>query len=130
MFGSISVTPRGGANYKTADQDAGCADVTSEGGRDCWVVAAKRTAFGTFGAALRGTRATQLGAHAARAALAHAKVERAAVDQVIFGNVVQSCRNDAHCARHVGLVAANADPCLVHELRRRRARLGLGAACI
>jgi acetyl-CoA acyltransferase 2 len=79
--------------------------VTVETGRECWVVGAKRTAFGAFGGALRDCRSTQLGAHAARAALAQARVDAAAVDQVVFGNVVQSCRNDAYCARHVGLEA-------------------------
>jgi len=93
--------------YYKASEHAGRLDVSSEvvGARDCWVVGAKRTAFGAFGGALRDCRSTQLGAHAARAALAQAKVEAAAVDQVVFGNVVQSCRNDAYCARHVGLEA-------------------------
>jgi acetyl-CoA C-acetyltransferase/acetyl-CoA acyltransferase 2 len=75
------------------------------GARDAWVVGAKRTAFGAFGGALRDCRATQLGAHAGAAALSQARLESAAVDHVIFGNVVQSCRNDAYCARHVGLEA-------------------------
>jgi acetyl-CoA acyltransferase 2 len=80
--------------------------VSSQGGeRDCWVLGAKRTAFGAFGGALRDLRSTQLGAHVARAALAQAKLEPATVDQVVFGNVVQTCRNDAYCARHVGLEA-------------------------
>jgi acetyl-CoA C-acetyltransferase/acetyl-CoA acyltransferase 2 len=77
----------------------------ASGGRDCWLVGAKRTAFGAFGGALRDRRATELGAHAARAAMAQAGVGADEVDQVIFGNVVQSWRNDAYCARHVSLEA-------------------------
>jgi acetyl-CoA acetyltransferase family protein len=81
-------------------------DVNSElAARDCWILGAKRTAFGAFGGALRDCKSTQLGAHAAKATLAQARVPAAEVDQVVFGNVVQSCRNDAYCARHVGLEA-------------------------
>lgn len=75
------------------------------GGRDCWVLAAKRTAFGAFGGALRDQKATTLGAVSARAALAQSGVAAEEIDQVVFGNVVQSCRNDVYCARHVGLEA-------------------------
>jgi acetyl-CoA acyltransferase 2 len=78
---------------------------TPKGARDCWVLGAKRTAFGAFGGRLRDQPATRLGAHAARAALAQSGVDAPEVDQIIFGNVVQAWRNDAYCARHVGLEA-------------------------
>jgi acetyl-CoA acyltransferase 2 len=73
--------------------------------RDCWVLGAKRTPFGAFGGALRDRRSSELGALASRAAIAQARVEPGEIDQVIFGNAGQSCRNDAYCARHVGLEA-------------------------
>jgi acetyl-CoA acetyltransferase family protein len=73
--------------------------------RDCWVLGAKRTPFGAFGGAFRDRRSSELGALASRAAIAQARVEPAEIDQVIFGNAGQSCRNDAYCARHVGLEA-------------------------
>jgi acetyl-CoA acyltransferase 2 len=75
------------------------------GARDCWFVAAKRTAFGSFGGTLRGLRATELGAHAARAALAQSGLAPEEIDQVIFGNVAQTSSDDAYCARHIGLRA-------------------------
>jgi acetyl-CoA acyltransferase 2 len=78
---------------------------TPKGARDCWVLGARRTAFGAFGGRLRDQPATALGAHAARAALAQSGVDAAEVDQVIYGSVVQAWRNDAYCARHVGLAA-------------------------
>jgi acetyl-CoA acyltransferase 2 len=78
---------------------------TDEGGRDCWFVAAKRTAFGSFGGILRALRATELGAHAARAALAQSRLAPEELDQVIFGNVAQTSSDDVYCARHVGLRA-------------------------
>jgi acetyl-CoA acyltransferase 2 len=68
-------------------------------------VAAKRTAFGAFGGSLRALRATELGAHAARAALNQSGLAPEEIDQVIFGNVAQTSSDDAYCARHVGLRA-------------------------
>jgi acetyl-CoA acyltransferase 2 len=72
---------------------------------DCWVLGAKRTAFGAFGGAFRDRRSSELGAIASRAAITQSGVDPAEIDQVIFGNAGQSCRNDAYCARHVGLEA-------------------------
>jgi acetyl-CoA acyltransferase 2 len=75
------------------------------GARDCWVVAAKRTAFGSFGGTIKGVRATELGAHASRAALAQSGLAPDQIDQVVFGNVAQTSSDDPYCARHVGLRA-------------------------
>jgi acetyl-CoA acetyltransferase family protein len=77
----------------------------SAGEREVWIVAAKRTAFGAFGGSLKDVKATELGAAAARAALAQAGVPPEAVDQVVFGNVAQTTPEDVYCARHVGLRA-------------------------
>jgi acetyl-CoA acyltransferase 2 len=68
-------------------------------------VAAKRIAFGAFGGSLKNVRATEMGAHASRAALAQSGLEPAEIDQVIFGNVAQTSSDDPYCARHVGLRA-------------------------
>lgn len=75
------------------------------GARDCWIVAAKRTAFGGFGGTLKGVRANELGAHASRAAVAQSGLAPNEIDQVIFGNVAQTSADDPYCARHVGLRA-------------------------
>jgi acetyl-CoA acyltransferase 2 len=79
--------------------------VKSDGVRDCWIVAAKRAAFGAFGGAIKQVKANDLGAHASRAALAQSGLAPEEIDQVIFGNVVQSSSEDVYCARHVGLKA-------------------------
>jgi acetyl-CoA acetyltransferase family protein len=68
-------------------------------------LAAKRTPFGTFGGALKDVSATDLGVHAAKAALAQAKVDPADVDHVVFGNVQQTSADAIYLARHVGLKA-------------------------
>ena len=57
--------------------------------RGVFIVAAKRTPFGTFGGALKGITATDLGAVAARAAMSEGKVAPEAVDSVIMGNAIQ-----------------------------------------
>ncbi len=57
--------------------------------RAVYIVAAKRTPFGTFGGKLKGITATDLGKAAASAALKAGKVPAEAVDSVIVGNVAQ-----------------------------------------
>ena len=52
------------------------------------ILAARRTPIGAFQGALGTVSATELGAHAARAALADASVAPEAVDEVIFGCVL------------------------------------------
>ena len=68
-------------------------------------MAAKRTAFGAFGGTVKQVRATELGAHAARAALAQSGLSANQIDQVVIGNVAQTSADDPYCARHVGLRA-------------------------
>jgi acetyl-CoA acyltransferase 2 len=75
------------------------------GSEDIVFLAAKRTAFGTFGGALKGVSATDLGVHAAKAALGQAGVAVDDVDQVVFGNVQQTSVDAFYLARHIGLKA-------------------------
>jgi acetyl-CoA acyltransferase 2 len=75
------------------------------GTEDIVFLAAKRTAFGTFGGALKAVSATDLGVHAAKAALAQAGVAAEDVDQVVFGNVQQTSVDAFYLARHIGLKA-------------------------
>src|SRR6185436_14115165 len=62
-----------------------------------------RTPFGTFGGALRDTSATDLGVIAAKGALEKSKVDPKQIDQVIFGNVLQTSGDAVYFARHIGL---------------------------
>jgi acetyl-CoA acetyltransferase family protein len=68
-------------------------------------LAAKRTPFGTYGGALKDVSATDLGVHAAKAALKQSGVKPEDVDNVVFGNVVQTSADAIYLARHVGLKA-------------------------
>ncbi|XP_060074023.1 3-ketoacyl-CoA thiolase, mitochondrial-like, partial [Ylistrum balloti] len=68
-----------------------------------FIVAAKRTAFGTFGGKLKGMSATAMMEQASQAALAAGNVNPENVSSVIIGNVIQSSTDAIYLARHVGL---------------------------
>lgn len=72
---------------------------------DIVILGGARTPFGKFGGAFRDITATQLGVAAARGALEATGVQPDQVDHVVFGNVIQSSRDAAYLARHVGLYA-------------------------
>ena len=57
-------------------------------------LAAKRTAFGTFNGALKDLTATDLGVHAAKAALAQSGVPADQVDPVLRADVVVADRSE------------------------------------
>jgi acetyl-CoA C-acetyltransferase len=54
------------------------------------VLAAARTPIGRFGGSLKAHRAPELGAIAARAALARASLEPSEIDEVVFGEAIQA----------------------------------------
>ncbi|MEL6546728.1 MAG: acetyl-CoA C-acyltransferase, partial [Myxococcota bacterium] len=62
-----------------------------------------RTPIGTFLGGLKSVTPTELGVFAARGALERSKVDPADVDSIYFGNVLQSAKDTAYIARHVGL---------------------------
>src|SRR5260370_3108893 len=64
-------------------------------------LAAKRTAFGTYGGALKDVTATDLGVHAAKAALAQARVKPEDVDNDVFCNVLQTRAPPVYLHRHL-----------------------------
>lgn len=73
--------------------------------QDIVFVAGRRTPIGAFLGGLSRLSATKLGAVAARAALEAAAVDPSLVDAVYFGNVIQSSKDAAYLARHVGIDA-------------------------
>jgi len=72
---------------------------------DVVFLSGRRTPFGSFGGSLKGFTATDLGVHAARAAIESAGVPADAVDHVIFGNALQTSADAIYLARHIGLRA-------------------------
>lgn len=73
--------------------------------RSIYIVAARRTPFGTFGGKLKDYSATQLQEHANRAALKQAKLSPDAIDSTIIGNVQQTSTYAIYLARHAALGA-------------------------
>lgn len=70
---------------------------------EIWFLAGKRTAFGTFGGALKDWSATDLAVATAKAALAAANVSPEDVEHVVYGNVLQTSTDAIYLPRHVGL---------------------------
>jgi len=70
---------------------------------DIYIIAAKRTPFGSFLGSLANLSATDLGVIAARGALASAEISPELIDHVIFGNVLQTSKDAIYLARHIGL---------------------------
>lgn len=68
-------------------------------------LAAKRTAFGSFGGSLRTLTATELGTFSARAALEASRIEPDAIGHVVYGNALQTSADAMYLARHVALKA-------------------------
>src|SRR5450755_3186800 len=77
--------------------------MASFGRPDIVIVNGARTPFGNFCGALRDVTAIDLGVAAAKGALERSRVDPARIDQVIFGNVIQSSADAIYGARHVGL---------------------------
>ena len=71
--------------------------------KSIFIVAAKRTPFGSFGGSLKALSATDLAVESTKAALSAGNVDPSLVDDIFVGNVAQTSRDAAYLARHVGL---------------------------
>ena len=69
------------------------------------LIAGARTPFGNLGGMLSNMTATDLAVHAAQAALRRSGVPAARIDDIVFGNVMQTSADAIYLARHVGLRA-------------------------
>ncbi|CAF0722587.1 unnamed protein product [Adineta steineri] len=70
-----------------------------------YIVAARRTPFGTYGGKLKDFSATHLQELANRAVLKQSKLSPESIDSTIVGNVMQSSSDAAYIARHAALRA-------------------------
>lgn len=71
--------------------------------RAIYIVAARRTPFGTYGGKLKDFSATHLQELANRAVFKQANLAPEAIDSTIVGNVMQSSSDAAYIARHAAL---------------------------
>ena len=72
---------------------------------DIVILNGARTPFGNLGGALSDLSATDLAVVAAQGAIARSGVPAEKIDEVVFGNVIQSSPDAIYLARHVGLRA-------------------------
>ena len=72
-------------------------------GADIVILSAARSPFGKFGGALKDLTATDMGVHAARAAIQRAGIAADKIDHVVFGNALQTSLGSPYLARHIGL---------------------------
>jgi acetyl-CoA acyltransferase 2 len=70
---------------------------------DIVILAGARTPFGNLGGELAGLTATDLAVAAAEEAIGRSGVRKEQIDEVVFGNVIQSSADAIYLARHVGL---------------------------
>jgi acetyl-CoA acyltransferase 2 len=73
--------------------------------RDVFILGGKRTAMGEYVGALKNISAIDLGATAAKGALAATKVQPAEIDHTVMGNALQTSGDAIYGARHVALKA-------------------------
>ena len=73
--------------------------------RDIYILGGARTPMAEYTGKLKDFSAIDLGALAARAAMERSRVPAAAIDHVVFGNVLQTSADAVYGARHVGLKA-------------------------
>jgi acetyl-CoA acyltransferase 2 len=71
--------------------------------KDVYILGGARTPMGEYTGKLKDSSAIELGAIAARAAMARTGVAPETVDHVVFGNVLQTSSDAVYGARHVGL---------------------------
>ena len=72
---------------------------------DIFVIAAARTAIGTFGGSLKDVPLTQLATTAVRAALQRSGADPASIGHVVFGNVIPTEPRDAYLSRFAAIEA-------------------------
>lgn len=73
--------------------------------QEVFILEGARTAFGAYGGGLAEVTATRLGTVAVEEGLRRANVDASAIDNVVFGNVIQTHNGAAYLARHIALSA-------------------------
>ena len=70
---------------------------------ETYIIDGARTAFGTFGGSLKDVSEIDLGVAATQEAIKRSGIPASEVDEIIFGNIIQTSSNSAYLARHIGL---------------------------
>ncbi|MBS4189800.1 acetyl-CoA C-acetyltransferase [Bacillus sp. FJAT-49705] len=83
-----------------------------------YIVNGARTAFGTFGGALKDVNDIDLGVVATEEALKRSGIQASHVDEIIFGNIIHTSSSSAYLARHIGLKSGMAESSSALTLNR------------
>ncbi|KAL5006384.1 hypothetical protein ScPMuIL_012899 [Solemya velum] len=75
----------------------------SRGVSGVFIVAARRTPFGTYGGTLKNVTATELGLVTAKAVIQDANISPEIISSIVYGNVIQASADAIYIARHIGL---------------------------
>ncbi len=68
-----------------------------------YIIDGARTAFGTFGGSLKDVSDIELGVAATQGAIQRSGIPVSEIDEIVFGNVIQTSTSSAYLARHIGL---------------------------
>ncbi|PZX05682.1 acetyl-CoA C-acetyltransferase [Psychrobacillus insolitus] len=68
-----------------------------------YIIDGARTAFGTFGGALKDVSDIDLGVIATKEAIKRSGIPVADIDEIIIGNIIHTSVSSAYLARHIGL---------------------------
>ena len=68
-----------------------------------YIIDGARTAFGTFGGSLKDVSDIDLGVTATKEAIERSGIPASDIDEIVFGNVIQTSVSSAYLARHIGL---------------------------
>lgn len=68
-----------------------------------YLVEGSRTAFGSFGGMFAEVTDVDLGVATVKETLKRANIPAEQVDEIVFGNIIQTTKNAAYLARHIGL---------------------------
>ena len=70
-----------------------------------YIIDGARTAFGTFGGALKDVSDIDLGVVVTKEAIKRSGIPASDIEEIMFGNIIQTSGNSAYLARHIGLKA-------------------------
>ncbi|MGX9134118.1 acetyl-CoA C-acetyltransferase [Rummeliibacillus sp. JY-2-4R] len=68
-----------------------------------YIINGSRTAFGSFGGALKDISEIDLAVTTVKETIERSGVEASTIDEIIFGNIIHTSKNSAYLARHIGL---------------------------
>ncbi|GEK34269.1 acetyl-CoA acetyltransferase [Kurthia sibirica] len=68
-----------------------------------YIINGSRTAFGAFGGALKNTTDIDLGTIVVKEALKRSNISANDIEELIFGNIIQTTTSSAYLARHIAL---------------------------